>query len=285
MIVSISGAGGFIGKSLTRAFHEKGWIIKSINRESFSMPDDEFRKAKIEGCDVVINLAGASILKRWNDTYKKEIRDSRINSTGKIVSAILGCSERPGLLISASAVDIYDNLHVHDETSSFYAGSFLGDVCSDWEKEALIATDALRVVIPRMGVVLGEAGGAMSKMYLPFSLGLGAKIGNGGQWISFIHIKDLVQAYIFIIENESMAGPVNVVSPYPATNSEFSSTFGKALKQPVFLTLPGKLLTFLYGEGASVLLEGHQVLPGKLTEKGFRFSYPTITNALVNLYG
>jgi len=285
MIVSISGAGGFIGKSLTRAFHEKGWIIKSINRESFSMPDDEFRKAKIEGCDVVINLAGASILKRWNDTYKKEIRDSRINSTGKIVSAILGCSERPGLLISASAVDIYDNLHVHDETSSFYAGSFLGDVCRDWEKEALIATDALRVVIPRMGVVLGEAGGAMSKMHLPFSLGLGAKIGNGGQWISFIHIKDLVKAYIFIIENESMAGPVNVVSPYPATNSEFSSTFGKALKQPVFLTLPGKLLTFLYGEGASVLLEGHHVLPGKLIEKGFRFSYPTITNALVNLYG
>ncbi|MCX6287110.1 MAG: TIGR01777 family oxidoreductase [Bacteroidetes bacterium] len=285
MIVSISGAGGFIGKALTRAFKEKGWTIKSINRESFSMPADEFRQTKIEGCDVVINLAGANISKRWNAAYKKEIHDSRMDATRKIVSAIMECSSKPGLLLSASGVDIYDNDGTHDEDSISFAGSFLGNVCRDWENEALSAVGSVRVVIPRMGMVLGEDGGAMSRMYPIFSMGLGAKIGKGGQWISFIHIKDLVNAFIFIIENESLSGPVNIVSPYPVTNAEFSSTFGKVLKQPVFLTLPGAILKFIYGEGAILLLEGHKVLPGKLTIMGFRFRYPTITNALVNLFG
>jgi len=285
MIVSISGAGGFIGKALTRAFHEKGWIIKSINRQSFTMPDDEFREAKIEGCDVVINLAGADISRRWTETYKKEILESRIHTTRKIVTSIRACSNLPKLLISASGTDIYDNRKIHDESSTSFAGSFLGNVCTEWEKEALKASGPVRVVIPRMGMVLGEDGGVLNKMYPPFSLGLGAKIGKGSQWISFIHIKDLVNAFIFIIEHESLTGPVNLVSPYPVTNSEFSATLGKVLKQPVFLTLPGKVLKLFYGEGSVVLLEGHQVLPGKLTGMGFRFSYPTITNALMNLFG
>jgi len=285
MIVSISGAEGFIGKALSRIFHEKGWTIKSINRESFNLTEDEFKKAKLEGCDIVINLAGANISKRWNEAYKKEILDSRIKTTRKIVSGILACSDRPKLLISVSAVDIYDTVNTHDESSVSYSTTFLGSVCKEWEKEALKASEALRVVIPRMGMVLGSDGGAMNKMYLPFSLGLGAKIGNGKQWISFIHIKDLLQAFLFIVENESLSGPVNLVSPYPVTNSEFSSTFGKILKQPVFLSLPGSVLKLLYGEGAGILLEGHRVLPVKLTENGFRFSYPTITNSLVNLFG
>ncbi|MCX6283394.1 MAG: TIGR01777 family oxidoreductase, partial [Bacteroidetes bacterium] len=263
MIVSISGAGGFIGKALTRACHEKGWTIKSINRESFSMPADEFRKAKIEGCDIVINLAGASISKRWNEAYKKEIYDSRIYTTNKIVNAIRDCSARPGLLISVSGTDIYDNTGTHDEESISFSDSFLGNVCRDWEKEALNATGEVRVVIPRMGMVLGDNGGALSSMYLPFSLGLGAKIGKGSQCISFIHIKDLINAFLFIIEHEALKGPVNLVSPNPVTNAEFSSTFGKVLKQPVFLSLPGGIIRLMYGEGSVLLLEGHKVLPGK----------------------
>ena len=285
MIVSISGAGGFIGTALTRAFHAQGWTVKSINRESLNMPEDEFRKAKIEGSDVVINLAGASISERWTDSHKSEILDSRIRTTGKIVTSILACSEPPRLLISASGIDIYDNQNTHDESSTSYAGSFLGDVCREWEKEALKASAVTRVVIPRMGLVMGNDGGALSKMQLPFSLGLGAKIGNGKQWISFIHIKDLVKAYLFIIENESLNGPVNLVSPFPVNNRDFSSALGKVLKQPVFLTMPGKLLRLIYGEGAILLLEGHKVLPGKLTSMGFHFDHPTINNALINLLG
>ena len=285
MIVSISGAGGFIGTALTRAFHAQGWTVKSIDRESLNMPEDEFRKAKIEGSDVVINLAGASISERWTDSHKSEILDSRIRTTGKIVTSILACSEPPRLLISASGIDIYDNQNTHDESSTSYAGSFLGDVCREWEKEALKASAVTRVVIPRMGLVMGNDGGALSKMQLPFSLGLGAKIGNGKQWISFIHIKDLVKAYLFIIENESLNGPVNLVSPFPVNNRDFSSALGKVLKQPVFLTMPGKLLRLIYGEGAILLLEGHKVLPGKLTSMGFHFDHPTINNALINLLG
>ena len=285
MIISVSGAGGFIGTALKRAFNEKGWTTKSINRESFSMGDDEFRESKIEDCDVVINLAGANISRRWNESYKKEIVDSRIVTTRKIVSSILSSSNKPGLLISASAVDIYDSVNTHDESSSSYAGGFLGSLCKEWEKEALAASGLIRVALPRMGLVLGTDGGALEKMYPLFSFGLGAKIGKGDQWLSFIHIKDLVRAFIFVIENNSISGPVNIVSPYPVTNAEFSSTFGKVLKQPVLFSVPGSILKFIYGEGSVVLLEGHKVVPGKLTNMGFRYNYPTITNALVNLLG
>jgi uncharacterized protein (TIGR01777 family) len=284
MIVSISGAGGFIGKALTNAFYAKGWTVKPISRESLSMTDDDFRKAKIEGCDVVINLAGANISKRWTQVYKKEILESRVHATRKIVSSILDCLQPPKILISVSGTDIYDSVNTHDENSTSFAGNFLGNVCREWEEEAMKASGKLRVVIPRMGMVLGDGGGALDKMYPAFSLGLGAKIGKGSQIISFIHIKDLVNAFIFIIEQESLTGPVNLVSPYPVTNAEFSETLGKALKQPVFLTLPGKILKLIYGEGSVLLLEGHKVFPGKLTSLGFRFSYPTITNALTNLF-
>ncbi|MEI8007139.1 MAG: TIGR01777 family oxidoreductase [Bacteroidota bacterium] len=285
MIVSISGARGFIGSALTRAFHANGWTVKSINRESLNMPDDEFIKEKIEGCDVVINLAGANISSKWTEAYKKEILDSRIMVTGKIVSSILACSEKPRLLISASGIDIYDTRNTHDESSTSYAGSFLGDVCRQWENEAMKASEVTRVVLPRMGMVLGDGGGALSKMQLPFSLGLGAKTGNGRQLISFIHIKDLVNAYLFIIEHESLKGPVNLVSPFPVNNRDFSASLGKVLKQPVFLTIPGKVLRLIYGEGAVLLLESHKVLPGKLTTMGFHFNYPTINGALINLLG
>jgi len=285
MIISISGAGGFIGKALGKAIFEKGWTVKSIGRESFSMPDDEFRNAKIEGSDVIINLAGENISKKWDAQYKKLILDSRINTTSRIVSAIKSCTVKPGLLISASGVDVYDSTGTHDENSTAYSDRFLGTVCRQWENEAKKAEGDLRLVICRMGLVLGDDGGAMDKMYRPFSLRLGAKLGNGRQWISFIHIRDLVNAFVFIIEHPEISGPVNIVSPYPVTNAEFTSTFGKVLQQPAFLTMPESVLKLLYGEGAQVLLEGRKVLPGKLGQAGFHFSYPTITNALVNLFG
>jgi uncharacterized protein (TIGR01777 family) len=285
MIVSISGSGGFIGKALTNSLYAKGWTIKPINRESFRMPDDEFRISKIEGSDVIINLAGASISKKWSRKYKQEIYDSRINSTHKIVTAIPGCEHKPRLFISVSAIDIYDTEGTHREDSTAFAQSFLGNLCRNWEGEAKRISGEVRLVIPRMGLVMGADGGAMDKMYFPFSIGLGATLGNGEQWISFIHLKDLVQIFLFIIENDSLSGIVNAVSPYPVTNKEFSSTFGKVLKQPVFFKVPGKLLKFIYGEGACVLLEGHKIIPGKLMEMGFRFNYPTIQNTLVNLFG
>jgi uncharacterized protein (TIGR01777 family) len=285
MVVSISGSSGFIGQALRRAFNEKGWTVNPINRESFRMPDYEFRTSKIEGSEVIINLAGASISKPWSLEYKKEIYESRINSTRKIVSSITDCEHKPRLFISVSAIDIYDEVGSHTEESKAFSQSFLGRLCLDWEAEARKASGEVRLVIPRIGLVLGNDGGALDKMYIPFSIGLGATLGNGEQWMSFIHLKDLVQVFLFIMENEAVSGIVNAVSPYPVTNKEFSSTFGKALKQPVFFNIPSKILRFIYGERAGLLLGSHKVIPEKLTGMGFRFTYPTIQNSLVNLFG
>ena len=285
MNISLSGAGGFIGNALSRAFMSRGWTVKPISRGSFSLPDEEFRQSRIEGADVVINLAGASISKKWSQEYKEEILKSRVSTTRKIVSAIRDSDNKPGLMISASGADIYDTAGTHDEESNSFSNSFLGKVCQEWEHEASKVPADVRLVKARMGVVLGDNGGALDKMYRPFSLGLGAVTGKGDQWISFIHIKDLVNAFVFIIENPSLKGPVNITSPYPVTNRDFSKTFGKVLKQPVFLSIPSGLMTRIFGEGASVMLEGRKVLPGKLTEAGFHFTYPTITNSMVNLFG
>lgn len=284
MLVSISGSGGFIGQALARTLSAKGWTVNPIHRDTFLLPDNEFRIKKLEGCDVVINLAGAGISGKWTSEYKQEIYDSRILTTRKIVSAIKGCEHKPRLLISASAIDIYDKEGPHSEESALFSQGFLGNLCRDWEAEAGKVTSETRLAVPRIGLVIGNDGGAMDKMYLPFSIGLGAILGNGEQWMSFIHIKDLVKMFLFIIEHETISGIINAVSPYPVTNEEFSRTFGKVLKQPVFLKIPERFVGLVYGERACIILDSHKIIPGKLTEAGFRFDYPTIQNTLVNLF-
>ena len=285
MIIALSGSSGFIGQAFIKKIRKKGWTIKEINRDSFSMSDEKFLEEKIEGTDVVINLAGAPVTRKWTPEYKQEILDSRVNTTRKISSAINMAQQKPSVFISTSAVGIYDSAHSHTESSSLYAGSFLARTCSEWEHEAMSADSSARVVIFRIGVVLGPDGGALEKMYKPFSIGLGGKIGTGEQPVSFIHLDDLIDALIFTIETPSIRGIVNAVSPYPSFNSEFSEILGKVLGQPVWLTIPAFAMKMIYGEGAQVLLEGQKVLPEKLLQAGFRFKYPTIQNALVQIYG
>jgi uncharacterized protein (TIGR01777 family) len=286
MILSISGASGFIGQALIKKIREKGWTVRVINRGSFSMTEEKFLEEKIEGSDAVINLAGAPVAKRWTPEYKQEILDSRVNTTRKISSAIRFARQKPSVLISSSAIGIYDSENTHSESSSSYADSFLADVCKAWEKEAMKAESPFtRVVIFRTGLVLGSNGGALSKMHTPFSLGLGGKMGNGEQAVSFIHLDDLISAMIFAVENPVVTGIVNAVSPYPSNNAEFSDKLGKVLGQPIWLTIPSFALKMMYGEGAQVLLEGQKVLPEKLMNAGFKFKYPTIQNALVKIYG
>jgi uncharacterized protein (TIGR01777 family) len=176
-------------------------------------------------------------------------------------------------------------MHTHDEESLHFDGGFLGRVCRDWEAEAQRASGVTRVANLRTGVVLSADGGALEKMYFPFSIGLGGKIGKGTQPFSFIHIDDLVNIFLFLIGNENLSGPVNAVSPYPSTNLELTEKFGKVFKQPAFLTIPNFILKMKLGEGAIMLLEGQKVLPSRLEKAGFKWKYPTIQNALVNLYG
>jgi uncharacterized protein (TIGR01777 family) len=284
MVIALSGPTGFIGWELIRKAVELGWLVKKISREDFMMPDREFMEQKIEGVDAVINLAGAPVSGRWTPEFKQEILDSRVATTRKISQAILDAGKKPPVFISTSAVGIYDSSGTHTETSTAFADSFLATVCRGWEEEAMKTAGVTRLVILRIGMVLGKGGGALEKMYKPFSIGLGGKIGDGRQPVSFIHLADLAEAIVFIIGNQALSGVINAVSPYPTTNYEFTDKLGKVLNQPAFLRIPAFALKMIYGEGAQVLLEGQRVLPEKLEQAGFRFRYPTIQNALFQVY-
>ena len=284
MQISMSGATGFIGDMLKTRFIDRGWQVNVIDRKSLDLEDKEFIDKKIEGSDVVINLAGAPILKRWNDRYKKEIYQSRIDTTRKITTAIRDAHRKPLVFISGSAIGIYNSTETHTEESLHFADDFMGKVCRDWEHEALEAIGSTRVVIFRTSVVLGRNGGALKTMYAPFKFGLGGIIGNGKQPFSWIHETDLINACLFTIENEKISGIVNGVAPNPTTNYHFTKTFGKVLTQPTIMSVPEFALKLVYGEGSQALTSGQKVLPEKLLKAGFTFSFPTIEKALMNLY-
>jgi uncharacterized protein (TIGR01777 family) len=285
MIVGISGSTGFVGQSIVNRMRGLEWTVREINRAAFALNDDDFLAREIEGADVVINLAGAPVSKKWSGTYKNEILASRIDTTRKITDAISRAVKKSAVFISASAIGIYDSINSHTESSRAYSGSFLAEVCQRWEQTAMEADASTRVVILRLGVVLGRNGGALAKMHLPFSIGLGGKIGSGNQAMSFIHLTDLVDAVIFTIENTSVKGIVNGVSPYPTTNAEFTEVLAKSLGQPAWFTVPEFALKMAFGEASVIMLEGQRVLPEKLLKEGFRFRYPTVQNALVQIYG
>jgi uncharacterized protein (TIGR01777 family) len=248
------------------------------------MPDDEFLEKKIEGADAVINLAGAPILKRWTESYRKEIYNSRIETTRKIANAIIRAKAKPKVFISNSAIGIYNTVDVHSEESKGLAGNFLGKTCRDCENEALKAAGSTRVILLRTGVVLSPEGGAMKIAYRPFRYGFGGIIGTGDQPFSWIHIRDLMHIYQTLLENENISGVVNAVAPNPTTNFHFTKTFGKVLNQITVLKIPVTVLKAIYGDAASTLTEGQRVIPEKLLRYGFKFEFPTIEKALLNLY-
>jgi len=284
MIVAISGASGFIGKELVKKFRDLNWEIRIIGRDSLLLPDEEFRKEKIESSDVVINLAGAPVSVKWTDKNKLELFHSRVDTTRKIAENIVLATQKPKVFISASAIGIYDTVHSHTEESNDFSNTFLSEICQAWENAAGIANSATRLVIFRTGLVLGEGGGALEKMHFPFRIGLGGTLGKGNQSLSFIHLRDLVNAFLFVIENHAVKGVVNAVSPFPTTNADFTDKLGKVLVQPTWLRIPSFILKMKYGEGAEVLLQGQRVLPEKLEKAGFQFLYPTLQRALIRIY-
>jgi uncharacterized protein (TIGR01777 family) len=284
MLVSISGSTGLIGQEMIRIYSGDEISFRIINRDSFKMSEDEFLEKKIEGADAVINLAGAPILKRWTESYKKELYASRIETTRKIANAIIHTKVKPEVFISKSAIGIYDTLGVHNEESTALSDDFLGKLCRDWEAEALAASPYTRVVILRTGVVLSSKGGALKTAHGPFKFGLGGIIGTGTQAFSWIHIRDLIHIYKTILDNDTLSGVVNAVAPYPTTNSHFTKTFGKVLNQFTILKIPTFALKAIYGDASSTLTEGQTVIPGKLLKTNFEFAFPTIEKALLNLY-
>ncbi len=285
MRILITGGTGFVGRELTSRFVREGHEIVVVTRSvkdsretpkgvSYLQGDPTQRgpwQKAVPKCDVIVNLAGASIFSRWSEEYKKLIRESRLLTTRRIVEAIP--PDKKITLFSTSAVGYY-GFHgdeVLDESSP-PGDDFLARVAVEWENEALKAKEkGTRIVITRFGIVLGDGGGALGQMVPIFKKYVGGPIGSGRQWFSWVHIKDLVEAFAFLREHPEISGPVNICSPNPVKNRDLSKALGKALHRPSFLPAPGFMVKLVLGEFGSIILEGQRVLPRKLQGNGFVF--------------
>jgi uncharacterized protein len=299
MKILITGGTGFVGTQLTPRLlqdgHEVTILTRSLKKAKETSPGvsylegDPTRKGpwqnETEKHDAVINLAGASIFNKWSDEYKKVIRESRINTTRNIVEGIP--PEKPFALFSASAVGYYGFCGDEELTEDSPPGNdFLAKVTTEWEEEALKAKDkGIRVVITRFGIVLGEEGGALGQMIPLFKKYIGGPIGSGKQWFSWIHIKDLSEAFLFLLKHPEISYPVNVCSPNPVRNKDLSKTLAKVLHRPSFMPAPGFMVKLVMGEFGSIVLEGQRVIPKRLLENGFVFQYADIHKALQDIVG
>lgn len=281
MRIAIAGMSGFVGSALKRFFEQNGDQVIGLDRHDFD-GDIESLVLRLEGCEALINLSGAPIIARWSDSYKQILRDSRLHTTQKLVDAIAQMGTPPSLFISTSAVGIYRNDKVYDESIQKYSDDFLGKLCQEWERVALSAP-VKRIVITRFGIVMGRDGGALAQMLPIFKVGLGGVIGSGEQPFSWIHIDDLTRGFAQIINDTAMRGVYNFVAPQPTTNRGLTEALGRALHRPTLFPVPEFALKLLYGEGSKVLTDGQSILPSRLLDEGFKFTYQTIDEALQNL--
>ncbi len=301
MKVAITGATGFVGSRLVQRLHKDGHRILVLTRNTSSaqkvFPAGAFPNVEIQdytptisgswqdaiaGCDGVVNLAGEPIAEeRWTPEQKQKILNSRQLGTQKIVEAIAKADPKPSVLVNASAVGYYGTSETatFDETSSS-GNDFLAQVCQAWEAEAQKVKDAgVRLVILRLGIVLGN-GGALGKMITPFKLFAGGPLGSGRQWLSWIHLDDLVNLILQALTNPKMEGVYNATAPHPVPMAELSQTLGQVMQRPSWLPVPGFALEALLGDGAMVVLEGQQVMPKRTLEAGFKYEYTDLLPAL-----
>lgn len=246
----------------------------------------------LDDCDGVINLAGENIFnRRWNAAFKELMFESRIKTTSNVVDALKRNPRRadglPKVLVNASAIGYYGPHGDEELTEASPPGSdFMAHICVEWEKAAQAGQSAgLRCTWVRVGIVLDKSGGALSKMLLPFKLGVGGKVGSGKQWMSWIHHADVVGLFLLGLDNPQAIGPLNGTAPNPVTNREFSRAFGKALHRPSFFPTPVFGLRMMLGEVANVVATGQRVLPKVPLQLGYSFKFPTIDEALKNILG
>jgi hypothetical protein len=297
--IAITGATGFIGRRLVRRVLDEGQnhqvvaFSRDALRASSRFPPEVQAvqwepvvgpppAGALDGAEAVFHLAGESVGQRWTDTVKARLRESRILSTRNLVAGIGAARQRPAVLVSGSAVGYYGSRgdEILEEGASPGTG-FLAELCRDWEAEAARAKEVgVRVVESRTGIVLGPRGGALSRMLPPFKMFVGGPLGDGRQWMSWIHIDDLVGTLLHAVKTEGLEGPVNATAPTPVANAEFSRILGKVLSRPSALALPSFVLRGLLGEFAEVLLGGQRVIPRKLEVSGFRFRFPDLETAL-----
>ncbi|MDX2050319.1 MAG: TIGR01777 family oxidoreductase [Rickettsiaceae bacterium] len=293
MKILISGGTGLIGKELIRFFlNSSNCDIDILSRNTREKVLDIDKKISLKQSlseedeyDVIINLAGEPINKqRWNESFKKKLVSSRVDSTLRIIEYIKEARVKPKLLINASAIGFYGNDYnlSFDEYSEPIDPGFAHELCAEWEKAASKATEYIkRVCIIRIGIVLTNKGGALKDMIIPFKLGLGASLGNGRQYMSWIHIEDVCRAINFIIKNDNLSGIYNFTAPKPLTNQQFSDILASSLGMPRFFSIPASLINLIFGEmGREILLKSTKVLPKRLVEAGFIFNHENLARAL-----
>jgi len=288
MKVLLTGASGFIGSHLSNRLEVAGHRVLPVSRRAGSGYDwsDESLARGVRESDAVIHLAGENLFaKRWSVAQKQILESSRTVPTRKL--AALVAERKPVCFISASAVGYYgpnSNAHLHE--GSPHGNDFLSGLCMDWEDATLAASNGgVRTAVIRNGVVLGQGGGALSKMLPPFKLGLGGPLGSGKQWVSWIHIDDLISLFLFILENPNASGVFNGTAPRPVTMKEFAQSLGKALHRPAVFPVPAPILRLALGEVADILLTGQYVEPRRATEAGFKFQFGELNSALIDIVG
>ena len=292
MRILICGASGLIGKALTKTLEAKGCELLLAGRKEpqderetkWTIEDGFAEPKRLEGLDAVIHLAGESVRAlRRTDEKKAAIRSSRVDGTRSVVDALAKLKSRPKVLISGSAVGFYGDRDDEILTESSTSGdNFLAKTCREWEAESRRAEDAgIRTVLLRTGIVLSKDGGALATMLLPFKLGVGGVIGDGKQWMSWISLDDEIRAIEFVLEHEEVRGAVNLVSPNPVTNQEFTSVLGEVLYRPTFIPLPEFAVSMLLGEmGDELLLSSTRAVPARLEQLGFEWQFPELKPAL-----
>ena len=292
----ISGASGMVGSALSQEARRQGWeVVPMVRQRSaegiyWSVEEEAIDVEGLEGADAVVHLAGKNIAgERWSEEHKREIRTSRVVGTTLVAEAIGAMKDAPKAFICASAVGFYGHQGQAwvDEESEAGEG-FLAAVCQAWEEacEPAREVEETRVVNARFGMILAEEGGALEKMLLPFKMGIGGRLGDGRQYMSWVALEDVVRAILFAIEHK-LEGPVNVTAPNPVTNRQFTKALGKALSRPTVLPVPSfGLKAVVGGEMAEeMLLHGQRVKPAVLEEAGFEFNQPELGPALAELVG
>jgi len=296
----VAGATGFIGHTLLEFLIAQGYETVVLTRRPAANTGSRTLQVKWDGqttgewvrqigsADAVINLAGENIAEgRWTPARKKKIIESRLSTARTLVNAIAASGRKPGVFVNASAVGYYGNVPTGDVTEDHPAGKgFLAETCVRWEAEAMKAAGSgVRVVLPRIGIVLGENGGALAKMVPPFKHFLGGPLGSGRQWFPWIHVEDVAGSILHAMEDVTVSGPFNASAPNPVSMKEFCTTLARVLSRPCLAKVPAAVLKILMGEMAEMILGGQKAIPEKILLRGYAFRYPELEPALRVILG
>ncbi|PLX32545.1 MAG: TIGR01777 family protein [Ignavibacteria bacterium] len=299
--IIMTGATGLIGTRVLHALHKRGdnvtILTRNPERAKSTLPEDvavlgwltdaadDWQHA-VDGADAIIHLAGESIAEeRWTEDYKKRIHASRVGTARALIDAIAQAQNKPSTFVSASAVGYYGDSGDTELTEDSPAGSdFLADLCVAWEGEAQLATEhGVRVVTPRLGLVLAHNGGVLEKLKTPFKMFAGGPVGNGEQWFPWIHIDDVVGIILHAMENNQVSGALNAVAPGLVRNREFAFALGEALRRPARFSVPAFVIKLAMGELGETLLGGQRAIPARTIESQYQFRYADIKDALADL--